>query len=72
MYSKSERILISYITLLNKLKILDIDGDYKYLVNKYIIDSINDIENIGGKIRLIEDNLLALVDLDETKNISRL
>ena len=72
MYSKSERILISYLTLINKLKLLDYDGDYQFLINRYILESIKDIEELGGKVRLIEDNLLSLIEYDENKNKCRL
>ena len=42
------------------------------LIKKYINESIKDIETLGGKVRLIEDNLLSLIEFNENKNICRM
>lgn len=72
MYTKSEQILISYLNLINKLRLIGYNDDAGYLIKKYINESIKDIETLGGKVRLIEDNLLSLIEFNENKNICRM
>ena len=72
MYTKSEQILISYLNLINKLRLIGYNDDAGYLIKKYINESIKDIETLGGKVRLIEDNLLSLIEFNENKIICRM
>ena len=60
MYNQSEKIIISYLETLNKLLKLDYKDDYdlKIIIN----NSIKEIEKYGGKVRLIENNTLALIE----------
>ena len=60
MYNQSEKITISYLETLNKLLKLDYKDDYdlKIIIN----NSIKEIEKYGGKVRLIENNTLALIE----------
>ena len=60
MNNQSEKITISYLETLNKLLKLDYKNDYD--LKKIINDSIKEIEKYGGKVRLIENNTLALID----------
>tara|TARA_B100000035_G_C20827451_1_gene477140 strand:+ start:454 stop:684 length:231 start_codon:yes stop_codon:yes gene_type:complete len=76
MYSTAESMTISYLNTLNKLKELEIDqGNTSvtiYKIKNLIRESINEIEKIGGKVRLTEGKLLSLVELNEYKQVSRL
>ena len=60
MYNQSEKITISYLETLNKLLKLNYKDDYdlKIIIN----NSIKEIEKYGGKVRLIENNTLALIE----------
>ena len=60
MYNQSEKIIISYLETLNKLLKLDYKNDYD--LKNIISDSIKEIEKYGGKVRLIENNTLALIE----------
>lgn len=81
MYSRGELLLISYINMINRLNveiICDKDDDNynsndRYLLRKIIADSIIEIEKMGGKVRIIENGLFALVQYNESEcSISRL
>mgnify|MGYP001397098858 CR=1 FL=1 len=81
MYSSGELLLISYISMLNRLNIEILcnkdDENYnsndRYVLRKIIADSIIDIEKMGGKVRIIENGLFALVQYNESEcSISRL
>jgi hypothetical protein len=72
MYTKAERILISYLNFINKLRLIEYNDNSGYLIKKYINESIKDIETLGGKVRLIEDNLLSLIEFNENQNICRM
>ena len=74
MYNQSEKLALININLLNKLIQLGNNNEtiIKYDIDKIIRDSIKDIENVGGKIRPIEDGLLTLIELNEKKCYSRL
>ncbi len=60
MYNQSEKIIISYLETVNKLLKLNYKQDYN--LKKIISDSIKEIEKYGGKVRLIENNTLALIE----------
>lgn len=60
MYNQSEKIIISYLETVNKLLKLNYKQDYN--LKKIISDSIKEIEKFGGKVRLIENNTLALIE----------
>jgi hypothetical protein len=74
MYSQSEKLALINVNLLNKLIYLlnNNNSIIKYDIEKIIRDSIQDIENTGGKIRAIEDGLLTLIELNEKTCMSRL
>ena len=72
MYTKAEGILISYLNFINKLRLIEYNDNSGYLIKKYINESIKDIETLGGKVRLIEDNLLSLIEFNENQNICRM
>ena len=72
MYTKAERILISYLNFINKLRLIEYNDNSGYLIKKYINESIKDIETLGGKVRLIENNLLSLIEFNENQNICRM
>jgi len=74
MYSQSEKLALINVNLLNKLIYLlnNNNSIIKYDIEKIIRDSIQDIENTGGKIRAIEDGLLTLIELNEKNCLSRL
>ena len=72
MYTKAEGILISYLNFINKLRLIECNDNSGYLIKKYINESIKDIETLGGKVRLIEDNLLSLIEFNENQNICRI
>jgi hypothetical protein len=72
MYTKAEGILISYLNFINKLRVIEYNDNSGYLIKKYINESIKDIETLGGKVRLIEDNLLSLIEFNENQNICRM
>lgn len=81
MYSSGELIVISYVNTLNKLnkEILCIENEEsynsndRYLLRKIITESISEIENLGGKVRIIENGLFTLVQYNEKEcSISRL
>ena len=74
MYSQSEKLALINVNLLNKLIYLVNNNNttINYDIEKIIQDSIKDIEKSGGKIRAIEDGLLALIELNEKNCLSRL
>ena len=81
MYSSGELLLISYISMLNRLNIEILcneneesyNSNDRYVLRKIIADSIIDIEKMGGKVRIIENGLFALVQYNESEcSISRL
>lgn len=75
MYSTAESMTISYLNTLNKLKELDMDENETviiYKIRNLVRESINEIEKIGGKVRLTEGKLLTLVELNEYRRVSRL
>lgn len=72
MYTKAEGILISYLNFINKLRLIEYNDNSGYLIKKYINESIKDIETLGGKVRLIENNLLSLNEFNENQNICRM
>ena len=75
MYSTAESMTISYLNALNKLKELDMDENESviiYKIRNLVSESINEIEKIGGKVRLTEGKLLTLVELNEYRRVSRL
>jgi|TARA_Y100000992_G_scaffold292698_1_gene250495 hypothetical protein len=75
MYSTAESMTISYLNALNKLKELDMDENESviiYKIRNLVRESINEIEKIGGKVRLTEGKLLTLVELNEYRRVSRL
>ena len=73
MYSTGELIVISYLNTLNKLnrEILcneneeSYNSNDRYLLRKIITDSISEIENLGGKVRMIEDGMITLIEYNE-------
>ena len=74
MYNQSEKLALIHINLLNKLIQLGNNNEtiIKYDIDKIIRESIYDVENVGGKIRPIEDGLLTLIELNEKTCHSRL
>ena len=81
MYSSGELIIISYVNTLNKLnkEILcneneeTYNSNDRYLLRKIITESISEIENLGGKVRMIEDGMFTLIEYNEREcSISRL
>jgi hypothetical protein len=81
MYSSGELLLISYINMLNRLNIEILcneneesyNSNDRYVLRKIITESIREIEKMGGKVRIIENGLFALVQYNESEcSISRL
>ena len=81
MYSSGDLLLISYISMLNRLNIEILcnkdDENYnsndRYVLRKIITESIREIEKMGGKVRIIENGLFTLVQYNESEcSISRL
>jgi hypothetical protein len=75
MYSTAESMTISYLNTLNKLKDLEIDEKdsiKSFQIRNIVRESINEIEKIGGKVRLTQGNLLTLIELNENTQVSRL
>ncbi len=69
MYSQLEKLALLQIETLNKLlqtKFYDKD------VKKIVKEAIEDLEHIGVKVRLIENNILTLIKLDKLNPICRL
>jgi len=72
MYSQLETIVISYVNSLNKLVQSGEQADQSYAIKKIIIESINELEKLGCKIRLIE-NIFSVVEINQTtSSLSRL
>ena len=69
MYSQLEKIVILQLDTLSKL--LEKKPD-DYDVKKIVMESIKGLEHLGARIRLIENNVLTLIQLDEMRPISRL
>tara|TARA_Y100000389_G_C17447900_1_gene512767 strand:- start:568 stop:813 length:246 start_codon:yes stop_codon:yes gene_type:complete len=81
MYSSGELLLISYINMLNRLNVEILcneneesyNSNDRYVLRKIITESIREIEKMGGKVRIIENGLFALVQYNESEcSISRL
>lgn len=70
MYSQLETIVISYVNSLNKLVQSGEQADQSYSIKKIIIESINELEKLGCKIRLIE-NIFSVVEINHSP-LSRL
>lgn len=69
MYSKIEKLALLQLEILNKLletKFYDKD------IKKIVKEAIEDLEHLGVKVRLIENNILTLIQLNELNPISKL
>ena len=69
MYSQLEKLALLQIETLNKLlqtKFYDKD------VKKIVKEAIEDLEKIKVKVKLIENNILTLIQLDKLNPICRL
>jgi hypothetical protein len=72
MYSQLETIVISYVNSLNKLVKSGDETDQSYAIKQIIIESIDELERLGCKIRLIE-NIFSVVEINQTTSpLSRL
>ena len=71
MYTQLEQIMISYISTLNQLRYVQ-SNEEQINVSSIINNAIKDIESIGGSVRLIEDNMLTLINVDENRIRTRL
>ena len=69
MYNQLEKLAILQLETLNKL--LETKSD-DYEIRKIVKEAIEDLEILGGHVRLIENNVLTLVQFDEMKPRSRL
>ena len=73
MYSTCELLLNSYINMINRLHLEILcneneesyNSNDRYLLRQIITDSIKDIEKLGGKVRMIEDGIFALIEYNE-------
>jgi len=69
MYNQLEKLALLQLDTLNKLlKQKSDDYDVKKIVN----ETIEGLQHLGGHVRLIENNVLTLVQLDEMSPRSRL
>lgn len=71
MYTQLENTMISYISTLNKLKIMKNNSD-EVNIKSVINEALKDIEKIGGSVRLIEGDTLTLININENNLISKL
>ena len=71
MYTQLENTMISYISTLNKLKIMKNNSD-EVNIKSVINEALKDIEKIGGSVRLIEGGTLTLININENNLISKL
>ena len=71
MYTQLENTMISYISTLNKLKIMTNNSD-EVNIKSVINEALKDIEKIGGSVRLIEGGTLTLININENNLISKL
>lgn len=71
MYTQLERTMISYLSTLNQLRYVQ-SNEEQINVSSIINNAIKDIESIGGSVRLIEGNMLTLINVDENRIRSRL
>lgn len=66
MYTQLEQIMISYISTLNQLRYVQ-SNEEQINISSIINNAIKDIESIGGSVRLIEGNMLTLINVDENR-----
>ena len=71
MYTQLERTMISYLSTLNQLRHIE-SKEEQINVGSIINNAIKDIESIGGSVRVIEGNILTLVNVHENRLRSRL
>ena len=65
MYSQLEKMTIAYLNTVNQLKAVCKNTDLQQKLELIIKESIENISLNGGKIRLVENDLLTLIDIDE-------
>ena len=65
MYSQLEKMTIAYLNTENQLKAVCKNTDLQQKLELIIKESIENISLNGGKIRLVENDLLTLIDIDE-------
>ena len=65
MYSQLEKMTIAYLNTINQLKSVCKNTDLQQKLELIIKESIENISLNGGKIRLVENDLLTLIDIDE-------
>ena len=65
MYSQLEKMTIAYLNTINQLKSFCKNTDLQQKLELIIKESIENISLNGGKIRLVENDLLTLIDIDE-------
>ena len=65
MYSQLEKMTIAYLNTINQLKAVCKNTDLQHKLELIIKESIENISLNGGKIRLIENDILTLIDINE-------
>ena len=65
MYSQLEKMTIAYLNTVNQLKAVCKNTDLQQKLELIIKESIENISLNGGKIRLVENDILTLIDIDE-------
>ena len=65
MYSQLEKMTLAYLNTINQLKSVCKNTDLQQKLELIIKESIENISLNGGKIRLVENDLLTLIDIDE-------
>ena len=69
MYTQLENLALLQLKTLNKL--LEINPN-DYDIKKIVKETIEGLEHLGAKVRLIEDNVLTLIQVEEMRPYSRL
>lgn len=69
MYTQLENLALLQLKTLNKL--LEINPN-DYDIKNIVKETIEGLEHLGAKVRLIEDNVLTLIQVDEMRPHSRL
>ena len=65
MYSQLEKMTIAYLNTINQLKAVYKNTDLHHKLELIIKESIENISLNGGKIRLVENDILTLIDINE-------
>tara|TARA_Y100000992_G_scaffold38523_1_gene21616 strand:- start:484 stop:705 length:222 start_codon:yes stop_codon:yes gene_type:complete len=65
MYSQLEKMTIAYLNTINQLKAVCKNTDLHHKLELIIKESIENISLNGGKIRLVENDILTLIDINE-------